>query len=722
MTQYHNPYHFVPAVADTRPDDLPVADFEDLLVNHVRHDKYVDGTYSGRIICRLTTEAPIFVGANRTKDATDRSPAEVAPFLLDKKPAIPASSLRGLISSLAEAASNSALRVLENRAFSFRRVMTESLSAIGMVVVINGEFHLRPLTLPNIELNQGRPARLSGGFSNLYPVPNLKVYVGSASFIRRIDFPYETFSFDRPKFYGLKLRQRAWSANQDLPSDPDQYIKNGRFLLSQRSLKNEDPVPWERISEAEKSQYTRGIMRVLGCHPKRDLPNTKKHEIFIPYPVAAESWPTIPIAKSAVDRFHELADERTDLNENSPELLPYQPRGTDRNPEPDKKLFRLKAGDLVFFKPTSDGAAVEELSFSSIWRGRVEATWNGVLDGARAADFFSDIDRELPPFDSGRDSISIAEQLFGFVQDDKEKDQASSLALAGRVYFSHALTNAGADCLLPSVTLRILDSPKPPSPALYFKHRESRNRYIPKRDLSLDDHTPQGRKFYLHHRQQDINSEAWKTRNNERNKQKVSVTPVKSGTEFYFHVDFDNLSKRELGLLLYALKPTSNFRHKIGMAKPLGLGTINIEPVGVFRINRQNRYSAAGLFQPRYSECWLASNAQVQDWPATYNAEKASSATSSDFEPLRKEFRDSMNANIRQALELIGTTGPASIRYRVVTPLAETNGREEDSEKETFQWFVANDKNGHQCLQPLDAQTRELPTLTSLPKVQPNRP
>ena len=39
-------------------------------------------------------------------------------------------------------------------------------------------------------------------------------------------------------------------------------------------------------------------------------------------------------------------------------------------------------------------------------------------------------------------------------------------------------------------------------------------------------------------------------------------------------VDFDNLSPRELGLLLYALKPAEGFRHKLGMGKPIGLGGV----------------------------------------------------------------------------------------------------------------------------------------------------
>ena len=467
MTQYHNPYHFVPAVDEERLDDLSIEDFP-LKSNHVRHDRYVDGTYSGRIICRLTTETPAFVGANRTREATDQTPAEIAPFLLNDKPAIPASSLRGLVSSIAEAASNSALRVLENRSFSFRQTMKESLSAIGMVVIENGTYYLRPLTLPNIEINRGNPAKLPAAFAKLFPEPNLKVYVGNPSSIRSRSFPYVTFSLEHPKYYGLKLKSRVWSAAKDLPFDSNQKIRNNRFLLAQIPLQNEEPRPWENIPEAEKGNYTRGIMRVLGCDPARDLPNTKKHEIFIPYPVTAEKWPTIPISNAAVERFNDLADERTEDSSGGP-LLPYEPRGTKRNPDGKSSAFRLKAGDLVFFKPTNDGKAVDEISFSSIWRGRVEATWKSGIDAARAADFFGEIDPDLTPFDHLRQKITLAEQLFGFVEDEKADDQKSSLALAGRVYFSHAQTSAGKECFLPDVTLSILDSPKPPSPTRYFK-------------------------------------------------------------------------------------------------------------------------------------------------------------------------------------------------------------------------------------------------------------
>ncbi len=120
------------------------------------------------------------------REACPERAGKVVPFELEAgKPAIPASSLRGLISSIVEAASNSALRVLEDKSYSFRRSMkdrTDILSAIGMVIVdgSTGDYRLRPLTLPTIEIRrQGDPAVLPDSYRGLFPVPNLKVYVGN---------------------------------------------------------------------------------------------------------------------------------------------------------------------------------------------------------------------------------------------------------------------------------------------------------------------------------------------------------------------------------------------------------------------------------------------------------------------------------------------------------------------------------------------------------------
>ena len=111
---YH-PYHFIPLHPNTHPAAVDMAAFEKGEVPHLTHDRYISESrgqrcFSGRLVCALETVSPLVIGGEHD----DRQqPVIVKPFLLpDGQPAIPASSLRGLISSIAEAASNSALRVL----------------------------------------------------------------------------------------------------------------------------------------------------------------------------------------------------------------------------------------------------------------------------------------------------------------------------------------------------------------------------------------------------------------------------------------------------------------------------------------------------------------------------------------------------------------------------------------------------------------------------------
>ncbi len=765
MTEYHNPYHFVPVKSKGRIHDVTWQDFL-RSPGHVTHDRYCPGTFSGRIVCRLTTESPIFIGARRERDPSREMPGKVSPFTLDEKPAIPASTLRGMISSIAEAASNSALRILQEEPYSFRQTRKESLSAIGMVIIerdnggqpILDKYHnpkcrLLPLTLPTILISSGKPVTLPTEYAGLFPEPNLKVYIGNKDSIRGADFPYETYCRDHDKFYGLALRPWSWQSfydKREILRDECLNIKNS-YLLAQKPLINDEaPRPWNEIPEKERKDYMRGILRVLGCCGRKDIPSSKKHELFIPYPEGVEKWKTFEILPEAIERFYDLADQRTEGSEDGAEWpLPYEPKGTKRNPNPADKKFRFKDGDLVYFRPAS-AQKIGWISLSSIWRSRVQ-TRSG-YDGLRATahSFFEQVDPELLPFNADRKVLTIAEQLFGFVESDKSNDNRPVLTLASRLFFSHAHIqgikrpnseewlpdNKGLnDPSLPAVTLKILGNPKPPCPALYFKESNGKPKYIGKNVLEPGSrHHPQGRKFYLHHRLNHMvaGHEPWRSRFQAssvqsdleecRFKQKTEITPLKPRAVFYFCIDFDNLSADEMGLLLYALKPTPDFRHKLGMGKPIGLGQVNIEPVGVFRVDRQERYTIAGFSGERYSQVWLAPNEDRDRWPDAYALEKRAEGDTLDKNALQEAFRVTMDKDIRQAIELLGD--PKMVKARVHTPLVE--GGELNDEKDTFRWFVANDtRSGSKskesrtkadpiCLEPLNSLSTRLPTLPAL--------
>ena len=86
------------------------------------------------------------------------------------------------------------------------------------------------------------------------------------------------------------------------------------------------------------------------------------------------------------------------------------------------------------------------------------------------------------------------------------------------------------------------------------------------------------------------------------------VRPVKPGATFQGKIWFQNLSKTELGLMLTALKPPALnnqiFVLKIGLAKPLGLGSIkvDIDKLKIFNLKFDGYYSS---FSPNEDQMYL---------------------------------------------------------------------------------------------------------------------
>lgn len=517
---FHHPYHFVPVEPPSAGVDRRA--FEAGQPSNVTHDRYAPNTWSGRIVCRLKTVSPIFIGSERGEGP---APVQVQNYTLGGRIAIPASSLRGMVSSLAEAASNSAMRVFDGEArYSVRKPLKPEhvLSAIG-VVLGGGEggFQLQPICIPTLKANPDGTAALPRPYWALFPEPNLKVYIGDSRSIRRDTFRHRTFDLDKPEWFALPLERREWLPGYLLADDRFQYrkpVSSRGYVLGQVPLQGgSDPLPVEEargLSEEERKSWRPGVVRVLGCWGNResDMPPGKKHEIFLPWP---DSSPVVSIPKQVVDEFHDVCDARMEASlkahERDPEahpLLPFEPKDTRpsregrRVPEA-QRLIRLKKGDLVYFGVDGSGN-VNEISFSAVWRKPVR---NGAHT-ATASEFFP---AELSPFSYQRANLSEAELLFGFVEDVKGRPperKEQSLALASRVRFSAALPG-GETKLLDEVTLKVLDTPKPPCPSLYFKPRRNPNgEFISKIELDAQRHEAQGRKFYLHQLSQQ---EPWRS-------------------------------------------------------------------------------------------------------------------------------------------------------------------------------------------------------------------
>jgi hypothetical protein len=414
-------------------------------------------------------------------------------------------------------------------------------------------------------------------------------------------------------------------------------------------------TPGEDFQDLQDQGFRIGIIRRLEPPRKGQpkVPGDKKHELFIPieHHLDSGAWQdcgdAIPSAEDACAAFEMNAETRGALHKDDrPQRLLGMPHGK----------LELRHGDLVHFrlKPELDNGnpIVESLAISAIWRE----------DAGELFDYFGKCGlRELLPFTSSRDKISPAEQIFGFVQQDpmNENDTRPGRCLtayAGRVRFSAARHVAGAKLkdvemksqfsavnlgLSPGCEndgwfpLRILASPKLPCPEFYFC--DDAGNYILRRSRPRPDGKarPQGWKIYLHDplaiRGQEMNGRfTWQTEKQADNRnQKMLVRPIPSGQDFFFHIDFDNLDDCDLGLLLRALEPVSNFHHKLGLGKPVGLGSVKITLQGVFLINRQLRYAEAQSFlsgrSPRYHSILTPGGrppADLAQWPARYKQER----------------------------------------------------------------------------------------------------
>jgi len=238
--------------------------------------------------------------------------------------------------------------------------------------------------------------------------------------------------------------------------------------------------------------------------------------------------------------------------------------------------------------------------------------------------------------------IDISEAIFGTIGEDKE----NKTVIASRVFFEDAYLINGE--LMQTVTPKILSNPKPTTFQHYLEQDE-RNITITHDDKGDIKHVKglktyndstllRGYKLYWHrsglnyeaeeisYDEKDFNkllSDFKKSKDDfkgyiieeKNNKIKINLMnlpqelkaiiiksigkyetqhtllkPINKGATFHGRIRFENLSEVELGALLFALHLPEGLAHKIGMGKPLGLGSVKITPK-LYLSNRKQRYT-----------------------------------------------------------------------------------------------------------------------------------
>ena len=305
----------------------------------------------------------------------------------------------------------------------------------------------------------------------------------------------------------------------------------------------------------------------------------------------------------------------------------------------------------------------QRLRFKNEWRS-IGNTYQGIK---------KILGKDAVPWNSEREYLTPAEALFGVIEETTEKDPEKRRNLASRLHFTDAIANEGVSFSKDWITLKKLDSPKPPSPAMYYS--AANGSFISKEKIDLKKHKPNGRKHYLP--QAEINKKSitpWKTDPQYSSadthkegswKQHLRIKPVPEQSVFIFKIKGENLSPDEFGLLLTSLEPAlinDDFVHRLGMGKPYGLGQIRLDIDGIEQVNRPQRYSLSGLKSER------------------------SSAYKDD-----KKTRNTKLIDTTAWRELQTLANPKySADHPVCYPF--TTGQKAYSEEKGFQWFVNNEK------------------------------
>ncbi len=726
MPEFHAPYNFVPVtgkIGNRKAAEIPWEDLKLETAGAVRHDYWPGGLNNGRIVCQLTLETPTVVGCQQI--GPEDASKFVEPYRVNGELAIPGSSLRGMVSSIVETLSQSAMRVLDNTEMSVRKSMIDAISAIGLLKQNQEGLQMMPITVGPIPGYNGRfnlqgkwrEAFAGRTWRNILPVylsgyephGNDQIRKQTGSFLAREGL--ESFQGKRDQFYWAKLTGPEIPVSEELENDNRDNVhqnlkvknfRNRSYLLGQFLAPDcERPLTqaeYDDLPKDQQSGYTMGALFILGIESReKNMPRTKKHEYFLPLP-KKDTSKRLHISDEVLNTFEHLSHLVDPEGKNG---LPYAPQGY-----PDAKP---KSGRLMRFDLDNHGK-VREIAWSAIWRR--------LLDGS-VYDFFGKISPDLLPWSPERQNLTPAEAMFGVVGEGKPLNQEEeqikpSSNLASRVRFTDARAVREPQ-LLPEETLKILGSPKLPCPTMYFKSKKD-NSPIQSKSLAVGSHRPRGRKFYLHHPLEQTNRHYWKSESSDENsaKQKLRVQPLCENQSFWFHIDFDNLSDAELNLLLTSLRPSKEFRHRLGLGKPLGLGTVRVDLAGVFLIDRLKRYRDFRLDSPRYHTVVAGLDEIKQD---DLRQQYPVEAAVLEEDGMRRPGPGDRSLIDETTLTLLCACGdPGKLRPNTQVRYPYVRGQEND-ETEGFKWFVNNDRvKGNkgppgQELGQITPQSQILPTL-----------
>ena len=703
--RFLNPYNFVRPLEDPATRLAGKAPELTLLGRCAPppHDRYVGLT--GRITCLLEAKTPLFISDAHgiwQEEVNGKSHRHYRFFQdPDGTPAIPGTSLRGMLRSVFEAATNSCFGVFQRDEEGGKidrleyRVSADPGLTPARVLAVDA----KGATIELLDCTtMGAPAGVD--MRRVVKVGLALAYdpcVARWNAAARTWIPFAGHGIVSPN---AEDGERVAVSVSDQPLDHD-----GRY----RYIEVRDIV---RASNHTKLTVQRGEVKVFGYLHKTGPNIENKHDerVFFrwddqdPRERLTYHPQDIHVDEHVIDEYNRSLAKYWERHAERVEELDKATPPWPRNTVPWPSTFvregrRLKAGDLVYYYRRHGTAHLCPVSMPRIPYSLPREKL---------------LDQHLHRCTDAQ-SLCPACRVFGWVHEEGGKlDKGATTAYSGRVRFSSARLTDGSAGVLPPTTLAILGSPKPTTTRFYLRKKEGEwsasERLDDEKAGYSKDNILRGRKFYRHHGDDPSR--------NRRDFEYVRATQLhasppdegkdhqnrtvhetrKAGSQFVFTVDFHNLAPTEFAALLWSLELETGMFHRLGFAKPLGFGSVKLKVTKLELMTPGARYGS------------LTEAGGWEDVTQTLDRVKYVETNFKSWMTALYGSAFGQLANIRDLRALLSQPlVDLPIHYPRSSQLPDPEGK-------NFEWFVGNKRKGahagpHHALKVADADTEGLPLL-----------
>lgn len=605
MGDFHNPYNFIP----TPSRENYVGDLGD--GNPRGHHVYHEDCYSGRIRVKMTTVTPLIVPDTAKVDPNIEH-KKYDP-LLDEKglPIVPPTSIKGMLRAAFEAVTNSRMGVFAGHddRLAYRMEAREGLSMVPARIEQDGEGLKVRLMMGT---TKGLPTYANKNGAGRWSIPGNLMY---AAWIWRHDNNKNTLQIEEIQLPDGSLLRHGDHINARLVK----FTKNNIFsywrVMEISRYGDNSWVKLANINDIISTHWSIGDAPVdiegYVCITNRNIKNKHDERVFFDAePDKNEKLKLYDLSKEMKKFWKELIRNYQQTHEK--EL--QERKRTEKNPwdylgkEPGKTAWSRHVytpGDL-------------ELKDGALCYARFDEAGNkliGLYPVMISRQLFAQSPKQrlhesLWPA-TEMSQLSPADRVFGWVgQEGKAKSAYRGNLRVGHVRCLEDCPQKALDTFDDGLPLAILGQPKPQQGRFYMAKNTNGDpvdKGISKEDAGyIDDNWLRGRKVYPHHghlawlsgywdnpmedRTQTAVEHNGKTYfqeyrqprasddNEQRTSQNRSITGwVRPKVAFEFDLWVDNLSKFELGALLWLLSLEENHCHRLGGAKPLGPGSVRLE-------------------------------------------------------------------------------------------------------------------------------------------------